>query len=198
MKKLLILLFLLTSLLSTSCAKDTTSTFEIANPQSTTTVETTAIEALTEEEQLLFDALIKMTTADFYEPSKIRVLEIGDYSDNSKYAKDDILYGPSTVVVRLQGENRVGGTLNHYYKVCIIGAEVSETMKDYVENLKEYAQLQKILNGKDMSFDLLNYEGDPGDYEQQDDDFKLSSTSSAFDVGDINRALKEYWKDMGF
>ncbi|MBE6559886.1 MAG: hypothetical protein E7662_02070 [Ruminococcaceae bacterium] len=197
MKKTFTFLLLALCLLCSSCENTETTTSE--DTEAITTVrETTAIEALNEEEQLLFDALIKMTTADFYEPSKIRVLEIGDYSDNSKYAKDDILYGPSTVVVRLQGENRVGGTLNHYYKVCIIGAEVSETMKDYVENLKEYAQLQKILNGKDMSFDLLNYEGDPGDYEQQDDDFKLSSTSSAFDVGDINRALKEYWKDMGF
>lgn len=212
MKKYLLFLLLIGTLMCSACSENTVHTSvattvaentlqpeTITVPETTFSHETTAIEALSEDDKLLFDALIKMTVDHFYEPSKIRILEIGDHSDGTIYKKDDLNYGPCTVVVRLQGENVIGGTVNHYYKVCIIGAEVGDANKERVDTLK-------YLYGNDAYAELLDYEGSPGDYAQLDDDYEflhikynISNTASLFfNIGNINRALKEYWEDLGF
>ena len=81
--------------------------------------------ALTEDEQLLVDLLIKISN-DFYEPSAVRVIDLGDYRlyDASEYS--GMGYGSYYgIKVKLQGENKVGGTLNHPYliRVKVVGAE---------------------------------------------------------------------------
>lgn len=153
----------------------------------TAPVQLTAKEQLTEKELALFDALVKMVTRDFYEPSAIRVLEVGDLDERTKWADNadakDMLYGPDSVVVRLQGENRVGGTLNNYYRVCITAAE----------NMSEFAQ--SSIKGNT----LFRYKGEVGDYvELENYEGIEEDASDMFDIGRINKALKEYWEDMGF
>lgn len=160
----------------------------------TAPVQLTAKEQLTEKELALFDALVKMVTSDFYEPSAIRVLEVGDLDERTKWADDadlkDMLYGPDSVVVRLQGENRVGGTLNNYYRVCITAAE----------NMSESAQ-SSIKNNTYLGFmdAVLRHKGEVGDYvELENYEGIEEDASDMFDIGRINKALKEYWEDMGF
>ena len=157
--------------------------------------EKTAIEQLNEKEKLLFDALCKITKSDFFEPSAIRVLEIGDYRERTRWGKDSVLYGPDTIVVRLQGENRVGGTLNHYYLVCIKDGE-SQTSQDLVKSLK---QLEALRGGYMES--ILQYSGTVGDYTELSDSYKLEedlSNSASWNIGKINKALAEYWENLGF
>lgn len=151
---------------------------------------TTARELLTEKERSLFDALIKMTTENFYEPAAIRILEVGDYEENTANKEDSILYGPDTVVVRLQGENRMGGTINHYYLVCITAAE---NMTDAGQSMIE---LRTLLGDMEQ---LLDYKGDVGDYAELADSYKLeASAAELFNIGNINKALAEYWEEIGF
>jgi len=149
-----------------------------------TTTKESAIDALSEVERKLFDALIKM---DFYEPSAIRIMEVGEYHNYTKY-KGEPLYGTDTVVVKLQGENRVGGTLNHYYLVCIGEADASIGN----DNIR-----MMITATNDMSF-ILQYRGKVGEYAELKDGYTLKSVSKEFDVGKINNAIKEYWSNKGF
>lgn len=149
-----------------------------------------AREQLTEVEQRLYEALIRMTTADFYEPSAVRVLEIGDYNENTAMDETSFLYGPDTVVVRLQGENGEGGTLNHYYLVCIKGAEnMTETAQI---TIKTWTMIGEMAN-------VLKHKGEAGDYAQLPDSYSFEKDAAdLFDIGRINKALSEYWAEMGF
>ncbi len=177
------------------------------------------IEALNEQEKQLFDALILITKADFYEPSAVKVLEIGDYQYRTKYKEDDsydLLYGPDTVIVRLQGENRVGGTLNHYYIICInSGENESSTAQSQIENYRNMIKTnQKLIgvnelqrNGSskeeaeiiEAQIKLMKYVAEFGEYIELPDGYEISKDASKdFDIGNINRALKAYWEEMGF
>lgn len=149
-----------------------------------------AKEQLTEKELSLFDALIKMTTKDFYEPAAIRILEVGDYEENMAWEEDSYIYGPDTVVVRLQGENRMGGTLNHYYLVCITAAEnMTKTAQSTLEAWTLLGKMEQILKHK----------GEVGDYAELSDGYQLeASADETFNIGRINKALAEYWEEMGF
>lgn len=190
MKKVLSLILALVLCLSLCACGDGS-----ANPTTTSSTEQStkplsAIEQLTEKEHCLFDAIVKMTTKDFYEPSEIRVLEIGDYDERTKWDEDDYLYGPDTVVVRLQGENRVGGTLNHYYLVC---TAAGENMTELGQSHIEY---ERLFGSKEK---LLRYKGEVGDYAELSDTYRFEkSATDIFNIGRINKALKEYWEEMGF
>lgn len=171
---------------------------EDAAPVTEATSEATS-EALTAREQLsdleeqLFDHIISITTDTFYEPSAIRLLEIGDYMQRSTHDSTDVLYGPDTVVVRLQGENRVGGTLNHYYMICLTTAKNTTEDEIYVDQ----ARYASILDGEDWR--LFRYEGTAGDYDQLYDSYEIKTTcKDIFDIGNINKAIAEYWEDLGF
>lgn len=142
-----------------------------------------AQEQLTEEERGLFESLVKMTTADFYEPAAIRVLEIGDYTKYTEYDENTVRYGPDVVVVRLQGENRAGGTLNKYYLVC--AAEAINDVGD--QNLY-------VIFGTS-----IGVTGKLGDYVELSKNYTIEKDATdVFNIGRINKALKEYWEDMGF
>ena len=147
-----------------------------------------AIDQLTKVERHLFDALVKMITKDFFEPSAIRVLEVGDYINRNQWGEYSTLYGPDTVVVRLQGENRVGGTLNHYYIVCIRAGERPDSQR----SIDSWAgDIETLLS--------LGYKGEVGDYAELSDNYSFKEDAAdIFNIGRINKALKEYWEDMGF
>lgn len=152
-----------------------------------------AIEQLTEKEHGLFEALIKLTTEDFYEPSAVRVLELGDFREKTSY---DL--GPDTVVVRLQGENRVGGTLNHYYLVCTAaGEDPDQDSIELTERILEYEKAvgMEYLESAKM---LLSMKGEVGDYVELSDDYSFEKLTNVFDIGRVNNALAEYWEEKGF
>lgn len=66
--------------------------------------------------------LLKTISNDFYEPSAVCLLEIGDCRLKLYNAKNftgmgkGYFYG---IVLKLQGENKLGGTLSHYYLLRI-------------------------------------------------------------------------------
>ena len=61
----------------------------------------TAYEELTEDEKLIFDALI-IAVYDFYNPSKVRILETAGVNDDP-----DVGW----VYLKVQGTNKAGGTI---------------------------------------------------------------------------------------
>ena len=149
-----------------------------------------ARDQLTDLESRLFDALVKMVTDDFYEPSAVRVLEIGDFEERTKWDETSLIFGPDTVVVRLQGENRVGGTLNHYYRVCVTAAENMTEVAQ--QSIKTYS----LLGDRNR---VLDYKGEVGDYAELSDYYSFEeSTTDIFNIARINKALNEYWEEMGF
>ncbi len=159
-----------------------------------------ARDLLNTEELALFTAITKISTATFYEPSKVRVLEIVDYDQRTTRDKDSIFYGPDTVIVRLQGENRVGGTLNHYYRIVIVGAE--NTSEEGQESIAVYERAYSL--GVGFRDSLMDYKGEIGDFIEYDDEYVERYSQywrmygATFDIGNINRALAEYWEEMGF
>ena len=170
-----------------ACGDDTSETTASANPP-------TAREELTDLEESLFSNLISITKDSFYEPAAVRVLEVYDYEERSKYENTnshDILFGPDTVVVRLQGENKVGGTLNHYYLICIKSGE----------NQSYYAQAMiKAFSGYYGNKEArMRYKADAGEYVEIGDSYEAEKDASdQFNIGRINKAIKEYWEEMGF
>ncbi len=151
--------------------------------------EETNIEKLTSNEKGLFDAIIKMTKDTFYEPSAVRLLEVGDYKQNGQAGSLNL--GNSVVVIKLQGENRVGGTLNHYYCVVIKENEWSIGEVD----AKDYANSLRITGDAKLALEI---DGKVGDYVELDDRYSIEEDASdTFDIGRVNKALKEYWEDMG-
>lgn len=72
------------------------------------------------EEQIIES--LKVISNNFYEPGAVRLLDIGDSKSKLYDAKkftgmgEGYFYG---VVLKLQGENKIGGTLSHYYLLRI-------------------------------------------------------------------------------
>ena len=148
---------------------------------------TTAQEQLTDLEKTLFNNLISITSEVFYEPAAVRVLEVRNYEE---YSGTNL---PATVVVRLQGENKAGGTLNHYYLICIKSGEASDADKV----LNTWASLYGVSDPRYKEAKLKN-KANEGEYMQLDDDYKASiDCSDTFNIGRINKALKEHWEEMG-
>lgn len=159
-------------------------------------------EQLNEYEQLLVDALIKVSTDYFYEPSAVRVLEIDAFEKIGYYhAVLDSEFYPWNVFLRIQGENRVGGTLNHYYLLCIKSGEGSPEKKGYIEALERNIETEKII-GKDPKYslnELYRHKAQVGDIlDLGDSNWIENDEASVFSIKKINKALKAYWEDMGF
>lgn len=152
----------------------------IAKPVTTTPL--TAVEQLTSREKEVFDALVKVATSNFSAPASVRVLEIGDYDKNTWMNKQGEEDGPHTVVVRLQGEN----SANTYYRICTVAGE----------DKSDYGQSQ-IFFGAMYGDSYLTYKADVGDCEKLWDSYELVEDDE-YDIGRINKALAEYWEDMGF
>ena len=156
--------------------------------------ELSAIEQLSEKENLIFEALKKVTVDSFYEPSAVKVLEVGDWKD---------AFGPSSVIARLQGENKVGGTVNHYYKICVIAGEDTTSIGQTIISGKEalisvnasYGNEQKCIED---TITLMDYKANVGEFVEIGDDYTITKTDETISAGNINKALAEYWEEMGF
>ncbi|MBQ8746388.1 MAG: hypothetical protein IJZ08_00790 [Clostridia bacterium] len=188
MKKLLILTLTLTCLLFCSCGGN-----EPSEPApETNPPETTAVEALNTREKQLFDALIKIITSDFYAPTEVRVLEIGD--ETYRAHRTDAGKGTDTITVRLQGENRAGGKTDEFLCICIVGGTPHESRKAQVEKDRERYGLYMVIKdeadaGEYYSYSSIDY------YKFFEPEIITHSTECS--VANINRALAAYWADMG-
>lgn len=191
MKKAVSLILALVMCLSLcACGENSSANNDSSSVPENSTAPLSARDQLTDLESRLFDALVKMVTDDFYEPSAVRVLEIGDFEERTKWDETSLIFGPDTVVVRLQGENRVGGTLNHYYRVCVTAAENMTEVAQ--QSIKTYS----LLGDRNR---VLDYKGEVGDYAELSDYYSFEeSTTDIFNIARINKALNEYWEEMGF
>lgn len=148
--------------------------------------QSSAIEQLTDLEKKLFDNLISIVSADFYDPSAVRVLEICNY-------KNDVPTLPHTIAVRLQGETITGGTVNNYFLICMKSGEAS----DADEVLENWASLYDTSHPMYKEQRLIN-KATEGEYVQLRDDYKsYDDNSDIFNITNINNALKEHWENMG-
>lgn len=175
MKKIVCLMMTLAlCVLLCACGSTTTDT---PTTMTVVTEPPTAIERLSKNERKVFDALIELTTTYFYKPSAVRVLEIGDYEKSYKDAE--------TVVVCLQGENQVGGTLNRYYVICV--DDGGNSADDIIYN-----------DGAGVFFPVNAKVGSASDLGTTHTFKDSNADEYDLDAGNINKALIEYWKDMGF
>ena len=150
---------------------------------------------MSELEEQLFDYIVKMSTESFFDPSAVRLLEVGDHVKRHRYTPESDHYGPDTIVLRLQGENRVGGTTNQHFMVCLTTAQNEAFLKSSARELIIY--MAKNGDIGDQVY-VLTHEGNAGDFVQLKEDYSIVDEVSYVDVGNINRALAEYWESMGF
>lgn len=199
MKKLVALILALLSLLSIIGLSGCGNGMQQSKTPPTPEPSPTAREQLNEYETVLFDAIIKIEKEDFIEPSTVRVVELCDYQKNSIREENDKYFGPDTIVVRFQGDNGYSGI--PYYKVVVVGAE-NETE----EGKKKIAELEELYPlGKDL---IMDYKGRAGEYIKLNSiatqyisspsDYERRKIEEVFNVANINRALAEYWEEMGF
>lgn len=75
--------------------------------------------------------------------------------------------------------------MNHYYK---IGLGNAYNDSEYIDEL-----LKAVPNNR------MRYRGELGEYVQLNDNTKLAGGDSTDDIsiGNINKALAEYWDEMG-
>lgn len=186
----------------------------------------TPVDDLSEDELLLFDAL-KIITQDFYEPGAVRLLEVGEHKTFEKYSYG--IWGSSpfgngefhSVVVRLQGENRVGGTLNHYYIVRLdtLPGYIVDNVEQAIQNAVETDCVEKWDNRSNTEYPHTSYltraeykefltdhyyaekfctpeeaENQFGKCFELDDDYAISDDAEdIYNIAKINKALKYYW-----
>lgn len=163
--------------------------------------EESAIDKLSDFEREVYDALLIMLT-DFYNPSEVRILEMDEYQDRSLWRESieagedgySTIAGPSTVVLRLSGTNKLGGKLNHYYKLAL---------NDWLTNdgvYEGYIQMRQIFGLDEF---LITCCALAGEYVELPDDYIMGESSfgkviTDTEIGNINRALKEHWSILGF
>lgn len=186
----------------------------------------TPVDDLSEDELLLFDAL-KIITQDFYEPGAVRLLEVWEY--NVFYQSFYGIWNPAplengefhSVVVRLQGENRVGGTLNHYYIVRLdtLPDYIVDNVEQAIQNAAETACEKNWDNGLNTEYPHTSFrtraeykefltnvhyvdefctseeaENQFGKCLELDDDYTISDDAEdIYNIAKINKALKYYW-----
>ena len=193
--------------------------------------EQTPIELLTEKEKMLFEAVIKMSK-DFFEPSGVKILEVGEYHEANHYVyaktsnEDKLGDGLfNLVTVRIQGENRIGGTLSHYYLIRLdtLKETIVDNPQQKQQKIEERAESDCISRWDNRGEDeypktdfgsrqqykifLINsyYAGwyctqeeadqNFGRYIELDDKEIEESNEDIFDVSKINKALKYYWDE---
>lgn len=172
--------------------------------------EPTAEEQLNENEKQLFDALIKITTDDFVEPSYVRVIELGDYEQRTKENETSSKYGPDTIFVHLQQKNDLGQPDSGYYIICLAGGEnTSNDGQSRIESLERRMEINSLSGalGRDSNWkeenmhvkgELLEYKGEFAEYGTVFSTYEVKNDASdIFDVGKINRAIAEHWEALG-
>lgn len=166
---------------------------------STTAISTeppTAREQLTEPEEKLFTYLIGIFTDDFYDPAAARILEICDYQERTKYENTeyhDSLFGPDTVVVRIQGKSKLRSGEDVSLIICLKSAEnKSDSARSFIQS----CSLASIL-GSDNKSSIMKYKATEGEYAVIYSYNEEDDASDTFNISRINKALIEYWEEMG-
>ena len=121
-------------------------------------IELSEYDKLTDLEKGIFDAFI-MNVNDFYNPSEVRFLGFDSYFDSTK-----------SIRIKIQGTNKLGGTLTKWYQLQV-----------YDNTLSSGGQI---------------YYYDKGDMTETGD-WWIIDTDSEVNVGRLNKALTEYWEDLG-
>lgn len=173
------------------------------------TEELTAREKLTDKEEALFSAIISFVSEDFNAPSEVKLLEVGDYEENSTGNSENSDWS-DFVVVRLQGQNKLGGALNNHYLVCVNDTKcwnkASNKPMEFSTAQSDFARERYEVTGSKEAWESMinqllismRYGGVIGDYAELLDYSITADASNIFDIGKVNRALTEYWEDMGF
>lgn len=128
----------------------------------------TPIDELIEEEKVIFDSLL-VNINDFFNPSEVRILEIGNYSENqpTELCPD----GEKDCYIKINGTNRAGGTIIQVFKLVLMNYRV-------------------VYDGKTIYYEK-------GDLTEETSE--INSKYNAVDIGRINKALKYYWNEkMGY
>lgn len=143
----------------------------------------TAKEMLTEQELAIYNYVLDITTEEFFEPSAAKILSIGDYNDSGAQYETDpdfkSLWSSTTIVVKIQGENKVGGTVNNCYLIAL----------NEVHNNERFIFDQE---------DKVMFSCVPGDYAILSKSYEIEEPCPDYNVGNINRAFTEYWTELGF
>ena len=147
----------------------------------------TAKDKLNAEELMIFNTFIAVTK-DYSDPSKARIIEVGNYEPRSI----TVGQGPDTVIIRIQGENVAGGTGNKYYILVLNGGEI--TGEGAEERIAFWAARPRA---KDM---MLQLKAKTGEYAETEDGDLIKNWRDydKVDVGNLNRAIQEYWENKGF
>lgn len=123
---------------------------------------------LNEKEQLVLESLIITANNNFYNPTELRVLEVGFFYDMQ--GDDRYPNGSKSIELKIQGENRIGGTSNGVYML-------------YLENQTFISE-----NGKELKHSK-------GDIFETNTTSLYSDED--IDISKINNALIRHWESLG-
>lgn len=189
MKRKILIVLLAATLLLTACGNGN-SEQSVNNSEVDNVVEISeetsksAIEALSDEERSIFEALI-IASDIFYTPQSIKLLSVQNLMDDDViiggklYNRD---YNGPRCLIKISGDNRVGGNVNKEYILWTsdwYGKDWSPNNSDSVN----YLLFQKG-NIVENNHDNKKYAGEPHDFEN-------------VSVKNLNLALTEYWEELG-
>ncbi len=173
--------------------------------QNTTAAPTSAYSALGKYGQALLDALIiAVDKYGFYDPSNVRILNIGDNTDN--YVSPTVSY-----LVEIQGHNKVGGVLDKWYVLMVdprSDREPPELSAYRKGSSWDWSEIQNRANeykkkGFMAEYMLCNVNGSKGDIVEYNGyncyynyDWKGGKVDY-INIAALNRAYAEYWANKG-
>lgn len=203
MKKALFLILSLIMCLSfVACANNDNTIEQTVEENQTEEIPETK-EVLTESEQNLVNYIIQIATEEFDESSNVRVLSIGDYQERSKNTVNSYSYGPDTVVVKFQGNSKDTDEANPCFRICLTTTKNEDaSIKSMVSSLYKLRALESLQGGRISTInsytdDMMDYEGEAGDYVELGRTTEIKIQTKEFDIKKVNLAIKEYWEGLG-
>ena len=146
-------------------------------------------ESLSVDEQYIVDFVLKYT-ADFYNPSDVRVLQCGTEGEVPDAAVD-VPYRFARL--KIQGTNKLGGTLTQGYRITLDEELYYEFCSDPSRGEFAYTPENPIF--------LIFKESDTKNQESYKILFDKSIGNTDWwddeSIGRINRALAQHWEDLG-
>ena len=155
---ILALVLIIAILAGCAAAATPTTTTTTTTTVPTTTATTTPIQQLSATENIIFEALV-IGLENFYNMTEAKILACSALNEKG------------TCFIKIQGTNKMGGTLTHVYATITSG--------DSKGTMMTRSDMSKALGGgsSDQEWDLTP---DP-----------------TINVGNLNRALDYKWKQMG-
>jgi hypothetical protein len=133
--------------------------------------EESSIDKLNDDERLVFDCLI-IGLSSFFNPASARVTELGNLNDLAP--TEALPRGTKNIRLRLQGTNRMGGTLNEAFQLFLKDTTI------VVDGTKTEYKRGDLLEAS--VFDVNRYFDNPPLH---------------IDISKINNALKQYYEELG-